>query len=152
MSWCLGLVPILTQPEIQVDSQKSNRLNAVGILNRRNDLEVYLFESSINSDVVIACLDKFSEKIEIETVLVINNASIHTSNAFIDKQAEWKEKKLTIFFLPTYSPQLNIIEILWRFIKYSWLEPDAYISWNSLVSAVENIFKNFGEKYIINFA
>ena len=138
--------------QIQVDSQKSNRLNAVGILNRRNDLEVYLFESSINSDVVIACLDKFSEKIEIETVLVIDNASIHTSNAFIDKQAEWKEKKLTIFFLPTYSPQLNIIEILWRFIKYSWLEPDAYISWNSLVSAVENIFKNFGEKYTINFA
>ena len=74
-----------------------------------------------------------------------------TSNNFMDKQAEWKEKKLTIFFLPTYSPQLNIIEILWRFIKYSWLKPDAYISWHSLVNAVENIFRDFGDKYIINF-
>lgn len=138
--------------QIQVISQKSKRLNALGMLNRSNDLEVYLFECSINSDVVIACLDKFSDQIEIETVLVIDNASIHTSNAFLDKQAEWKEKKLTIFFLPTYSPHLNIIEILWRFIKYTWLEPDAYLNWSSLVNAVENILKNFGSKYMINFA
>jgi transposase len=87
-----------------------------------------------------------------ETVLVIDNASIHTSNAFLEKQAEWKAKGLTIFFLPTYSPELNIIEILWRFIKYSWLEIDAYDSWISLVNAVENILIKFGSKYIINFA
>jgi transposase len=57
-----------------------------------------------------------------------------------------------IFFLPTYSPELNIIEILWRFIKYSWLEIDAYESWISLVNAVENIIMKFGSEYIINFA
>jgi DDE superfamily endonuclease len=41
--------------------------------------------------------------------------------------------------LPAYSPQLNLIEILWRFIKYQWLEFSAYKDWNSLVEAVENI-------------
>jgi hypothetical protein len=41
---------------------------------------------------------------------------------------------------------------LWRFLKYQWLEIDAYQSWESLVEAVENIFCNFGDKYIINFA
>jgi transposase len=87
-----------------------------------------------------------------ETVLVIDNASIHTSNAFLEKQAEWNAKGLTIFFLPTYSPELNIIEILWRFIKYHWLEIDAYESWISLVNAVENILIKFGSEYIINFA
>lgn len=61
-------------------------------------------------------------------------------------------KRVNSFFLPTYSPKLNIIEILWRFIKYKWLEIDAYESWNSLVEAVEDILRNFGEEYIINFA
>jgi transposase len=138
--------------QITVDSQKSQRLNVFGILNRRQELEVFLFEGTINSDVVIACIDRFSETIKMETVLVIDNASIHTSNAFLEKQAEWKVKGLTIFFLPTYSPELNIIEILWRFIKYQWLEIDAYESWSNLVSAVENILIKFGSEYIINFA
>ncbi|MBC6474874.1 MAG: transposase [Hormoscilla sp. GM102CHS1] len=38
------------------------------------------------------------------------------------------KKRVNNFYLPTYSPQLNIIEILWRFIKYSWLNTDAYES------------------------
>lgn len=101
---------------------------------------------------MIACIDKFCETLEKKTVLVLDNSSIHTSNALLDKQEEWKEKGLTFFFLPTYSPELNIIEILWRFIKYQLLEVDAYSSWKNLVEAVEDIFRNYGEKYIINFA
>ncbi|MCP6760266.1 MAG: transposase [Fischerella sp. CENA71] len=102
--------------------------------------------------MVYACIDKFCETLKNQTVLVIDNSSIHTSNALLDKQEEWKDKGLTLFFLPTYSPELNIIERLWRFIKYQWLQIDAYSSWESLVEAVENIFRNFGDKYIINFA
>jgi transposase len=51
--------------------------------------------------------------------------------ALFDKQEEWREKGLSLFFLPTYSPELNLIEILWRFIKYQWLEIDAYESWHN---------------------
>ncbi|GAA6617525.1 IS630 family transposase [Scytonema sp. NUACC26] len=138
--------------EIIVKTQQSKRVNALGFFNRKNNLDVYLFEKSINSDVVIACIDKFCESIEKKTVLVLDNSSIHTSNALFDKQEEWKEKGLTLFFLPTYSPELNIIEILWRFIKYQWLEIDAYSSWKNLVEAVEDIFRQYGGKYIINFA
>ena len=62
------------------------------------------------------------------------------------------DRGLEIFFLPTYSPQLNIIEILWRFIKYQWLDTNAYESYSALVEAVETILKNFGTEYTINFA
>ena len=82
-------------------------------------------------------------------VLEHRRGDVHVLRA---KQEEWREQGLTLFFLPTYSPELNIIEILWRFIKYKWLEVDAYSSWKSLVEAVEEIFRNYGEKYIINFA
>ncbi len=81
----------------------------------------------------------------------MDNSSIHQNNFLWNKEAEWAEKGLEIFFLPTYSPHLNIIEILWRFIKYTWLESDAYESYSALVDAVENILKNFGTEYTINF-
>ena len=86
------------------------------------------------------------------TVVVLDNAPIHRSKAFQNKIAEWSKKKLKIFWLPTYSPQLNLIEILWRFMKYEWIESQAYTSWNNLVEYVENILKDFGTKYTINFA
>ncbi len=67
----------------------------------------------MNSDVVIACIDAFCKTLTKRTVLVIDNASIHTSDAMEEKHAEWKEDGLELFFLPPYSPQLNLIEILW---------------------------------------
>jgi transposase len=37
----------------------------------------------------------------------LDNAPIHTSKAFKEKIAQWRQKKLEIFWLPTYSPQLR---------------------------------------------
>lgn len=138
--------------KIEIKSQRSKRLNILGFLSRENNLEVYTFECSINSDVIVACIDKFCEKLTKKTVLVMDNSSVHQNNYLWDKESEWAEKGLEIFFLPTYSPQLNIIEIFWRFIKYKWLETEDYESYSTLVEAVENILINFGKKYTINFA
>src|SRR2546425_7566937 len=57
-----------------------------------------------------------------------------------------------IKYLTTYSPELNLIEILWRNIKYAWLPFSAYQCLNALRDALENILKNFGSKYQITFA
>ncbi len=141
-----------TGDKIEIKSQKSKRLNVLGFLSRQNELEVYTFECSINSDVIVACIDNFCEKITKKTVLVMDNSSVHQNNYLWNKESEWAEKGLEIFFLPTYSPQLNIIEILWRFIKYKWLEAEDYESYSTLVEAVENILINFGTKYTISFA
>jgi hypothetical protein len=46
---------------------------------------------------------------------------------------------------------LNLIEILWRFIKYEWSDIDAYSSWENFTASVEKILREFGDKYVINF-
>lgn len=154
--FCLmGYVPYGWQckgDELFIETQRSKRLNALGIMNRANELAVYLFECSINSDVLIACIDQFAETINKPTVIAMDNASIHTSQRFAAKIEEWQQRQLEIFFLPSYSPQLNLIEILWRFIKYEWIEIEAYRSWESLVEYVEKVLRGFGSEYIINFA
>jgi transposase len=101
--------------------------------------------------VVIACVDAFLPKVSKRTVIVVDQASIHTSDALYNKLAQWQQRNIEIFQLPSYSPQLNLIEILWRFIKYEWIELSAYQSWQSLVNYVEKVLKEFGENYVINF-
>ena len=41
------------------------------------------------------------------------------------------------------------IKILWRFMKYEWIELNAD---KTLVSYVEKVLRDFGANYVINFA
>ncbi|MEH2235220.1 transposase [Nostoc sp.] len=136
---------------LTINSRRSSRLNVLGILNRNNHLETYVSSQSINSDVIIACIDAFFSKVDKPTVIVVDQSSIHTSDVILDKIEEWNERGITIFKLPCYSPELNLIEILWRFIKYQWIEIDAYRNWQTFVASVENILQEFGKNYVINF-
>jgi transposase len=132
-------------------SHSKKRLNVVGFLNVDNAFQAYTFECSLDSAIMIACVDEFCKQVTKRTVLVMDQASIHTSDAFTERIPDWETQGVEIFLLPAYSPELNCIEILWRFIKYYWLEFEAYLSWKHLVEYVEDILRQVGTKYKINF-
>lgn len=136
---------------IIVESSKSKRLNILGFMSRQNELQAYSIEGSVNSDIVIDCVDKFCQTVTKWTVVVMDNAGIHKSKAFEAKQVEWTKQNVELFFLPPYSPELNLIEILWRFVKYEWIDFNAYASWKTFVEHIETVLAGFGEKYKINF-
>ncbi len=137
---------------ITLKSQKSQRLNVLGLFNTRNELVSEVYRGTTRSERVIQFLDQFSQTLEITTVVVLDQASIHTSDALIGKLEEWRKNKLELFWLPTDSPQFNLIEILWRFMKYEWIEVAAYQNWKSLVAYVKKVLNNVGTEYVINFA
>jgi len=71
--------------------------------------------------------------------------SMYQANAHVVK------KGLMVKYLPAYAPALNLIEILWRFMKYYWLPFSAYTSFQCLSAAVEEILTRIGTDYTINF-
>ena len=113
-------------------------------MSHRCDFESYVIEGSVDSAVVIACIEDFATKITQKTILVIDNAPMHTSKAFLGNLEKWEEKGLIILNIPSYSPELNKIEILWRKIKYEWLEFSAYDSFQSLKDSLNYILANIG--------
>ena len=137
---------------IEIPAAKGTRINIVGLMNRKNDLHPYMFEQSINTSVIVACLNDFCQKIKKKTIVVMDNSSIHTSEEFEDYIAQWKKKGLHIKYLIPYAPELNLIEILWRHIKYLWLPFSAYQCMEALREALEHVLKEFGSKYQITFA
>ena len=137
---------------IELPARKYGRINVLGCMNRQNDLHPLMFEGSIHTGVVIACFDTFCQTLTKKTVVVIDHASIHTSEAFEDRLPSWKKKGLIIKYLPPYSPELNLIEILWRRITYTWLPFSAYACLNALSEALETILSHVGSEYQITFA
>lgn len=147
-------VPYAYQPKgeyIELTPAKGQTLNVLGFMNKDNECTPFVFECTINSDVVIACFDNFVKNISQETHVVMDNAPVHRSNNFLSCLPEWEEKGLHVVFLSAYSPELNLIEILWRKIKYEWLPFAAYASFKALTECVEDILLNFGSQYIIEF-
>lgn len=131
---------------------EGKRINVMGLMNTNNDLYYKSYEKNIDSDTVIEFLDNFSEKISMKTVILLDQASIHTSDKIIERLDYWKRKELELFWLPAYSPELNLIEILWRFTKYEWIEISAYESRKTLKNYIEKTLSLFGSEYVINFA
>jgi len=121
-------------------------------MNRNNDVHASMFEPSIHTDVVIGCFDAFCHTITQKTVVVMDHASLHRSEAFEDRIPDWKKQGLIIKYLPPYSPAFNLIEILWRRITYTWLPFSAYACLNALIAALEDILSQVGSKYQITFA
>jgi len=137
---------------LSIAGKRSQNLNVLGFLDTKNsDLFSYKIVGKVDSDVVIGVFDKFVERLTQDTVVVLDNAAIHTSKKFMAKIGEWKSKGLILFFLPPYSPQLNPIEILWKFMKYHWIDFDAYLSFENLKNYVDMVLANYGSLFEINF-
>lgn len=137
-----GYVPYGWQPKgeyIAITPTKTKGTQIFGLLNLNNQLQSYAFQDSMTSQTVIACLDDFHTTITQPTVVVLDNAPTHHSKAFKAKIKQWKQDDLYVFFLPTYSPHLNPIEILWRKIKYEWLPYEAIESQQAPNKELDNI-------------
>lgn len=141
---------------IRIVPTKSKTINAFGLYTRDNEAEIYTTQQTINGDLTIAFIPMLRDdfcynQMEQPSVIVLDNATIHHSNEFKQKIEEWEEQGLYIFYLPRYSPHLNLIETLWRKIKYEWLKAHDYLNWKTFVAALEYIFINIGKEFIINF-
>jgi transposase len=138
---------------IEILSSSSKRINVLGFCNKAQDFHATTVQGSVSSATVIACFDQFCRTISKKTTVIIDNAPVHTSGKFKEKLKAWEKKGLFVKYLPTYSPELNLlIEIVWRFIKYTWLPLSAYLSFKHLKRELLKVLDLIGSKYRITFA
>jgi hypothetical protein len=148
-------VPYGWQPlgeRIELPSSRSPQLNVLGFM--RHDgthLDPYVTQGTVDSSVVIACIDNFCQNLIRPTTLVIDNAPVHGSAEFAAMVPEWEANNLFLWFLPPYSPELNLIEILWKQIKYRWLPIDAYNTFEKLAQSLDSILATVGKQFKICF-
>ncbi len=71
-------------------------------------------ETYVNAETVIALLDRLALMTELPITLVLDNARYQRCN-FVMEHA--RGLGVELLFLPSYSPNLNLIERLWKLVK-----------------------------------
>jgi transposase len=150
-----GYVPYGWQFEgerVCIESARGKGLNCFALISRDNRIVYATREESMTSDFIIEELERLSFRIVKPTVVVLDNARVHTA-AKVRKQLEsWQQRGLFLFYLPPYSPHLNLAERLWKELKARWLKPQDYLTTDTLFYAVKLALAAVGKSLFINFS
>ena len=122
-----------------------DRVNINGLVNAKDVTDVIAVDCErINAqstkDMYQLALEKHPEA---EKIYIISDNARYYKNKEL---TEWiKDSKITQIFLPPYSPNLNLIERLWKFLRKKVINTEFYRTKELFREAINKFFKNIAK-------
>jgi putative transposase len=115
----------------------------IGAVNDHTGETVVLFKTHKRSREIAALLQALLEQHPTETVYVAwDNATAHADDE-VEAVVRSAAGRLVLLYLPTYSPWLNPIELLWRHLRREVTHCELFESVKALVTAAQNFFARY---------
>ena len=123
-----------------------NRINVLGSVNAITKEVITLCNTTyISAETIVAFLKQLKDHYgELPIKIVLDNARYQHCK-LVEETA--KQLNITLLFLPSYSPNLNIIERLWKFTKKTILYAKYYDTPAKFHQAVTGFFKIVNQKH-----
>lgn len=149
-----GYVPYGWQgdEDVHIEVSKGKGLNCFALLSGTNKLIYSTTTQNITADFIIEHLERLSLDLQKPTVVVLDNAKVHTAGKVKACLQVWQGRGLYLFYLPPYSPHLNIAGRLWKELKARWIRPQDYQTTDTLFYAVSLALAAVGKDLYIRFA
>lgn len=137
--WCLARMFIKA-------ASGRNRINVLGAVNAITK-EVHILSNTtfINANTIVAFLQQLKEHYGALPLKIVLDNARYQHCKFVEAAA--KSMGITLLFLPSYSPNLNIIERLWKFTKKTILYAKYYESPAKFHNAITGFFQTVNQKY-----
>ncbi len=140
--WCDPLCPLVLDT-----NTGRKRLNILGAYNPDSCAFIHLTgEENCNAERVIEFFDKILIKYRKAPaiILILDNAKYFKAAIVRDWLKD--HQKLKLEFLPSYSPNLNLIERLWRFIKDELVKNKYYKLYKTFRAKTFQLLNNLHER------
>ena len=102
-------------PEVEVTGRRG-RLNVLSVVTAAGTLDYEITEENITGQHYLEFLKHLTEGREWPFIFIADRASFHHSKSVVEFVRQ-NRKKIRIYFLPAYSPDLNPDEHVWEEIK-----------------------------------
>jgi transposase len=141
------------QPHVS-EPQPHCRRSVLGALDYgANTLMHQVHCASVKRDTVVQFVDQIAQAGEPgkPTIVVLDNAKIHHGINEKTLHRWLVEHSLLLLYLPAYSPELNLIEIIWKQAKYHWRR---FVTWTkeTIDDEIAALLGGYGSKFEISFS
>ncbi|MCK5210078.1 MAG: IS630 family transposase [Cyclobacteriaceae bacterium] len=103
------------------------RINLNGLYNPHNQDVIIREDESINAQSTIALLKMAIKKYKDKThIYCISDNARYYKCKLVNEFLEEHKEKISLIFLPPYSPNLNLIERLWKFLRKKTIHTHYY--------------------------
>ncbi len=143
-SWCLPG----QRKRVKYESPQGRRVNAMAAYRPYGGpprLEVFTAERTWDSYDLLGFL-KALPWAKVPRVVVLDNASLHTSKVVREARKRLADAGIYLYFLPPYSSELNEIEPVFRQVKYQEIPVRSHTTRSGLRTAVEDGFAGYRRK------
>jgi transposase len=138
--------------QVSMPSEQGKGVHCFALLARDNRAMVETTTQMMTSQFIFELLERFSVGLKKLTVIILDNAAVHRARIIKERIGVWQQRGLFLFYLPRYSPHLNIVETLWPKLKYEWLAAPDYLTRETLCYRVRLALKAVGTSLRINFS
>jgi transposase len=129
-----------TEKSIQANTGRE-RLNINGLCNAQK-IEVIVHEdTSVNAQSTLLLFDKVQAHQPTGKIIIIADNAKYYRSKLVSAYLQ-KNKRIVLEFLPSYSPNLNLIERLWKFYKKKVLHNKYYEDFEAFKKKSLSFFKN----------
>ena len=120
------------------------RINILGALDIKNfSVITTLTEDKCNKERIVEFLAKIRTKYPDKHIVIILDNAMYNHANYTKVFVEWYD--IELFFLPPYSPNLNLIERLWKFTKQKLVHNNYYEQFIVFTKEVEKYFENLSD-------
>jgi transposase len=118
----------------------------IGAVNYHTGKTVVRLEKHKKREQIAAFLEQLLDEHPTKTIYVAwDNVNTH-SHGKIEEVLRAAAGRLVLLYLPTYSPWLNPIEMLWRHYRREVTHGELFTSVKKLLEATRNFFKRYNER------
>jgi transposase len=146
-----GFSPKGKAPVIRLNGKKSS-VNMISSVTNRGTVRFMLYQEKMSGKVLIRFMSRLIKDIDRKVFLILDNLPAHHG----EKVSEWLDahtKKIEVFYLPSYSPELNPDEYLNSDLKSRIRSGLPARSQNDLVKKTRSFMKTLQKrsKHVTNY-
>ena len=120
-------------------------LNICGAYNADNQTIIFVEDQVVNAETIIKLMQKINQKYDKNNLITIflDNAKYHKNQKV--KDFIEANNNIKLYFLPPYSPNLNLIERLWKFANEKIINLKYYPFFEEFKSKIIDFYENLSD-------
>lgn len=138
---------IATAEEWSVPTTGSRkRINLHGALNAHDPSDIVVIESDrVNTASTIALFERLQEQHQEGRIHVICDNATYYHSRDLRSWIKKNKSRIKITYLPPHSPNLNLIERLWKYLRREVLDTTYYDHYKAFTQAIFTFFTNIND-------